>query len=97
MSSRWAQKMAARQAAGQCRHCEAPQAPGRALCERHLQIERDRKRAKDARRKEQGLCVEAGCPHKPANGHIRCAGCHARFLGHNLAWQREHRVKGDQG
>jgi hypothetical protein len=57
----WAQKKRERQAAGLCRACGGSQAPGRALCEYHLARERDRKRAKDAKRKAEGLCVEAGC------------------------------------
>ena len=97
MSTRWARKMAERQAAGLCRVCGAPQAAGRALYEAHLQRERDRKRAKDAKRKAEGLCVEAGCPRAPEAGHIRCGECHAAFTAYQLAWQREHRVKGDQG
>lgn len=90
----WAETMADRQAAGLCRQCGKPQAPGCALCELHRDKERERRKAKYYARKNAGLCIEGGCGRKPAGGHIRCRTCHAHFLALGKAWQRVHRVKG---
>jgi len=62
----WAKKMAGRQAAGLCRACGKPQAPGCALCEMHRYRQRERRRAKYEARKAAGKCIEHGCGRKTA-------------------------------
>lgn len=76
----WAKVMADRQAAGLCRACGKPQAPGCALCEFHRDRQRERRKAAYYARKIAGKCIEPACERKPAGGHIRCRKCHAHFL-----------------
>ena len=85
--------MNARQAAGLCRRCGAPQVAGCALCERHRDEQRAARKAKYAARKAAGKCIEHGCGRKAAGGHIRCRKCHAAFTAYQLDWQRTHRSK----
>lgn len=89
----WAKMMAERQAAGLCRHCGKPRAPGCALCELHRDRERARRRAKYAARKAAGKCIESACNRKAVDGHIRCKLCHEKYTIYCCLWQRENRRK----
>lgn len=88
-----AQQMAERQAAGLCRQCGQPQAPGCALCLVHRDRAREYRKAKYAARKAAGLCIEPGCKRKAAGGHLRCRPCHAKYTVYCREWQRANRGK----
>lgn len=89
----WAETMNARQAAGLCRLCGEPQAPGVALCELHRVALCERMRNKRKARTAAGLCVLPKCTRAPLPGGIRCEPCRAKFQKYNTAWQRRNRAQ----
>ncbi len=59
-----------RMAAGLCKWCDNPNFEGRALCEEHLKIEREKVRAYRAERKAKGLCWRCDDPARA--GGVLC-------------------------
>src|SRR5262245_19359930 len=90
----WGKKMAERQAAGLCRCCERPHAPGSVLCALHQKRERARCRAKCAQKKAEGLCIVSGCDRRAEGGFIRCGPCHKQYTDYIRAYKRVSRAKG---
>jgi hypothetical protein len=55
-------------AAGLCPSCGEPAAPGRVLCEHHLEYHRNLKRALRRGKRADGLCIYASCDRLAIKG-----------------------------
>ncbi len=82
----------ANHAKGLCYHCKAPVVTGRALCQKHLDMDKLSSQAQRVKRKESGRCPDCSRPALP--GMIRCV-C-VEFKNNQLGY-RDKASRGDYG
>lgn len=79
----WAAEMNRRQDAGLCRVCQAPQVPGKTLCERHLKEQAERTKTKRDRLLKSGRCIN--CQQKTYRKPM-CSRCHNHYLKYQASY-----------